>query len=139
MIEPLELPRSSPLSVGHRCGAWLLALGMGDCAFGCERRERARSFGVVLTERVDTWGLTVWDLVALGRAPHTRWSGRLLEEDRADQFERLDLEITPRRHSAAVVAGDRVLVIGGNRRSSGPATTIIEALELEDLRSDAAR
>ncbi|MCG8461020.1 MAG: ABC transporter ATP-binding protein, partial [Holophagales bacterium] len=39
--------------------------------------------GVVLTERVDTWGLTVWDLVALGRAPHTRWSGRLTEDDRA--------------------------------------------------------
>ena len=58
---------------------------------------------------------------------------------RSNQLERLDLEITPRRHSAAVVAGDRVLVIGGNQRSSGPATTIIEALELEDLRSDAAR
>ena len=46
-------------------------------------RERARALGVVLTERVDTWGLTVWDLVALGRAPHTRWSGRLMEDDRA--------------------------------------------------------
>lgn len=46
-------------------------------------RERARALGVVLTERVDTWGLTVWDLVALGRAPHTRWSGQLMEDDRA--------------------------------------------------------
>ncbi|MEM9553055.1 MAG: ABC transporter ATP-binding protein [Acidobacteriota bacterium] len=46
-------------------------------------RERAQLLGVVLTERVDTWGLTVWDLVALGRAPHTRWSGRLTEQDQA--------------------------------------------------------
>ena len=46
-------------------------------------RERAQSLGVVLTERVDTWGLTAWDLVALGRAPHTRWSGRLTKEDEA--------------------------------------------------------
>ncbi len=46
-------------------------------------RERARLLGVVLTERVDTWGLTVWDLVSLGRAPHTRWSGRLADDDEA--------------------------------------------------------
>ncbi len=56
-------------------------LGGRDLA-AISARERARSLGVVLTERVDTWGLTVWDLVALGRAPHTRWSGRLTEDDR---------------------------------------------------------
>ncbi|MEM7587442.1 MAG: kelch repeat-containing protein [Acidobacteriota bacterium] len=55
------------------------------------------------------------------------------------RFERLELEITPRRHSAAVVIAGRALVIGGNQQSSGPATTLIEAFELEDLRSAAAR
>ncbi|MEM7048350.1 MAG: prolyl oligopeptidase family serine peptidase [Acidobacteriota bacterium] len=54
-------------------------------------------------------------------------------------LELLDLEITPRRHSDAVLVEDRVLVIGGNQKSSGPATRIIEAFELEALRTAPAR
>ncbi len=44
-------------------------------------RQRARSLGVVLTEQVKAWGLTASALVALGRQPHTGWTGRLGPDD----------------------------------------------------------
>jgi len=45
--------------------------------------ELARLLSVVLTERVETEYLSVWELVALGRFPFTGWLGRLSDEDRA--------------------------------------------------------
>jgi iron complex transport system ATP-binding protein len=44
--------------------------------------KRAKRLGLVLTERADSANLTVEELVALGRAPHTGWLGRLSDEDR---------------------------------------------------------
>ncbi len=44
-------------------------------------RARARKIGVVLTERVNVGILRAFDLVSLGRHPHTNWSGRLTEKD----------------------------------------------------------
>jgi iron complex transport system ATP-binding protein len=44
-------------------------------------RARAQKIGVVLTERVNVGILPAFDLVALGRHPHTGWSGRLTEQD----------------------------------------------------------
>lgn len=46
-------------------------------------RDLARRLSVVLTEIVTPGLLTAQDLVALGRHPHTDWSGRLSEEDHA--------------------------------------------------------
>jgi iron complex transport system ATP-binding protein len=43
----------------------------------------ARELAVVLTDRVTVGLLSVYDLVALGRHPHTDWSGRLRPEDHA--------------------------------------------------------
>lgn len=45
--------------------------------------ERARRIAVVLTERSTSPGLTVSDVVQLGRQPFTNWQGRLSNEDRA--------------------------------------------------------
>ena len=44
--------------------------------------ELALTVGVVLTERTNAGGLTVRELVALGRQPHTGFFGRLGERDR---------------------------------------------------------
>jgi iron complex transport system ATP-binding protein len=44
-------------------------------------KARARKIGVVLTERVNAGVLPAFDLVALGRHPHTDWAGRLSEKD----------------------------------------------------------
>jgi iron complex transport system ATP-binding protein len=56
-------------------------LWKGEAA-AADARERARRIAVVLTERVQGGNLSVYDLAALGRHPHTGWSGRLRPEDR---------------------------------------------------------
>ncbi len=45
-------------------------------------RELAKKIAVVLTERPPGGNLTVEQLVALGRIPHTGWLGNLTEKDR---------------------------------------------------------
>jgi iron complex transport system ATP-binding protein len=45
-------------------------------------QARARKTAIVLTERISGGNLTVGQLAALGRHPHTGWSGRLREADR---------------------------------------------------------
>lgn len=45
-------------------------------------RERSRLIGVVLTDKTQAGGLTVYELVALGRQPHTGFFGRLHKEDK---------------------------------------------------------
>jgi iron complex transport system ATP-binding protein len=52
---------------------------------------RARRIAVVLTERATSPGMTVDDVVALGRAPFTGWSGRLTIEDNDEVQRALDL------------------------------------------------
>jgi iron complex transport system ATP-binding protein len=49
----------------------------------CTERERARTIGVVLTDKTQAGGLTVYELVALGRQPHTGFFGRLNRRDKA--------------------------------------------------------
>lgn len=46
-------------------------------------QQRARKLAVVLTERVSPGLLTGWELVALGRYPHTGWWGGTNDRDRA--------------------------------------------------------
>lgn len=46
-------------------------------------KERSRTIGVVLTDKTQAGGLTVYELVALGRQPHTGFFGRLNKTDRA--------------------------------------------------------
>jgi len=43
--------------------------------------ELAKIVGLVLTERIPTGNLTVYELIALGRQPYTNWLGTLTSED----------------------------------------------------------
>jgi iron complex transport system ATP-binding protein len=45
------------------------------------RRELSRTIGVVLTERTNAGGITVKEMVSLGRQPYTGFLGRLSGED----------------------------------------------------------
>ncbi len=45
--------------------------------------QLARSRSIVLTEKTASKNLTVEELVALGRQPHTNWLGRLTQEDKS--------------------------------------------------------
>ncbi len=44
--------------------------------------ERSLIFSLVLTDAIDEENMTVFDLVALGRFPHTNWVGSLSEKDK---------------------------------------------------------
>ena len=91
-IEPGELvclvgPNGSGKSTLLRTIAGMQAPLSGTAALcGSDVRdlspgERARRLAVVLTEQLDVGVMTAADLVALGRYPHTGWSGRLNEAD----------------------------------------------------------
>lgn len=45
-------------------------------------RERSRTIGIVLTDKIQAGGLTVRELVALGRQPYTGFFGRLHSHDK---------------------------------------------------------
>ena len=45
-------------------------------------QERARNISIVLTHNEEIRGMTVWDVVAMGRNPYTGFWGRLDDEDR---------------------------------------------------------
>ncbi|MET3438318.1 ABC transporter ATP-binding protein [Sphingomonas sp. 1185] len=55
-------------------------LGNEDIA-AMRPQARARAIAVVLTERVSSPGLTVADVVSMGRQPFTGWQGRLSAAD----------------------------------------------------------
>ena len=46
-----------------------------------DRIEIARNISYISTEPIKTGNMSVFDLVALGRHPHTNWFGRLDEND----------------------------------------------------------
>ncbi len=57
---------------------------LGDTPTGrLAEKERAKKIAVVLTEKTPTGMMTVRDLVALGRIPHTGWWGQLSPQDQA--------------------------------------------------------
>ncbi|MBN1334008.1 MAG: ABC transporter ATP-binding protein [Synergistales bacterium] len=53
--------------------------------------ERARKIGLVLTDSVEMEGFSVFDVVALGRFPHTDWRGILDKRDHLAVWEALEL------------------------------------------------
>ena len=54
-------------------------------------RERAELIGFVSTDEVRVANLRVQDVVALGRAPYTDWTGRLSDNDRKQVMRALEL------------------------------------------------
>ena len=53
-------------------------------------QNRALLIGLVLTDKVDAGNLTVFDIVAIGRQPHTNWFGGLSEADEQRIWEALE-------------------------------------------------
>lgn len=76
-----------------------VALLEGDDIAALRPQTRAQRIAVVLTERFASPGLTVDDVVAMGRSPFTDWRGKLSVEDRGIAREALE------RAGAAVFAG----------------------------------
>ncbi|MCV9386574.1 ABC transporter ATP-binding protein [Reichenbachiella ulvae] len=68
----------------------------GEVTFGMEpisqidRRDLARSIGVITTDKIGMSNMSVRELVALGRFPYTNWIGKEEEEDRLKIQESID-------------------------------------------------
>lgn len=60
-------------------GGELLLMGKDINSYS--EKEISRTVGVVLTEKTQTGGLSVYELVSLGRQPHTGFFGRLSKHD----------------------------------------------------------
>jgi iron complex transport system ATP-binding protein len=56
---------------------------LGTDLYDLDPRDLARRLSVVLTERVDVGALSARAVVAMGRYPHTGWTGRLAPDDDA--------------------------------------------------------
>lgn len=67
------------------------ALLAGEAIEAMRPQTRARRIAVVLTERANSPGLTVDDVVSLGRQPFTDWRGRLTAEDRRHSEQALQM------------------------------------------------
>lgn len=53
--------------------------------------EKAKIISLVLTDPVKANGLTVGNLIAMGRFPHTNWLGKLQQEDKSKIEEAIEL------------------------------------------------
>ena len=77
-------------------------------------KERSRTIGVVLTDKTFAGGLTVYELVALGRQPHTGFFGRLTKEDRRiveEAMENVGIAHKARSYTAELSDGERQKVM----------------------------
>lgn len=78
-------------------------------------REISRQIGVVLTDKTQTGGLTVYELVALGRQPHTGFFGKLDRQDRQVVDEAIEavvsrIEIMTLLHHIATAQNKAILL-----------------------------
>lgn len=74
---------------------------------GYSEKERSRTIGVVLTDKTQAGGLTVYELVALGRQPHTGFFGRLNKTDHTIIKEALEaVNISHKAHSYTAELSD---------------------------------
>ena len=77
-------------------------------------KERSRTIGVVLTDRTFAGGLTVYELIGLGRQPHTGFFGRLSKEDHRliqDAMEQVRIAHKARNYVAELSDGERQKVM----------------------------
>ena len=77
-------------------------------------KERSRTIGIVLTDKTLAGGLTVYELVALGRQPHTGFFGRLNKADRIiieDALEAVGISHKSQSYTAELSDGERQKVM----------------------------
>ena len=63
----------------------------GTNIYGIPPRQLAKKLSLVLTEKVNAGMLSAYEVVALGRYPHTNWSGKLSDRDHEIIQEAIDM------------------------------------------------
>ncbi len=92
-------------------------------------QQLAKLLSVVLTDRLSITRLTGYDLVSLGRFPHTGWSGRLSAEDR--QIVGWAIEVTHSEHLAnrdvsEMSDGERQRIMIGRALAQKPSVMLLD-------------
>lgn len=89
---------------------WLQGRPLSDYS----EKERSQTIGVVLTDKTFAGGLTVYELVALGRQPHTGFFGRLHREDHRiveEALHHVGIDHKARCYTAELSDGERQKVM----------------------------
>ena len=88
-------------------------------------KERSRTIGVVLTDKTFAGGLSVYELVGLGRQPHTGFFGRLNKEDKRIIEEAMEhVSIAHKAHSYTAELSD------GERQKAMIAKALVQECPL---------
>ena len=77
-------------------------------------KEKAKLISVVLTDRIQVSGLTVYELIAMGRYPHTNWMSKLSsmdEEKIKDAISLIDLNGFENRNISELSDGEKQRVM----------------------------
>ncbi len=95
------------------------------------KRELARMLSVVLTERILVGMLTSYEVVALGRSPHTGWSGALREEDHAiveESIRAVQASHLANRYVNELSDGERQKVMLARALAQEPSVMILDEI-----------
>lgn len=113
------------------------ALLSGDDVTRLSPDERARRLAVVLTDPLDVGVMTATELVALGRYPHTPWSGRLTAADWdvvSWGMAATGADVLGGRHVAELSDGERQRVLIARALAQQPALLAMdEAIAFVDV------
>ena len=93
-------------------GGELLMLGKPVAEY--TEKERSRTIGVVLTDKTFAGGLSVYELIALGRQPHTGFFGRLNKNDQRiieEAMENVGIAHKAKSYTAELSDGERQKVM----------------------------